>query len=137
MLIKLLSGLAVAATIAVSYASGGAAAETGYAPQTSNERGIRITAILKNKPTGSGTWDFEVTLESHTQSLDDDLAKASVLVADGTPYTPLSWEGAPPGGHHRKGILHFKANVPQSRSMELQIRLAADAAPRSFKWLLK
>lgn len=113
------------------------AAELAYAPQTSNERQIKVTATLRNIPTGAKTMDFEVSLETHTQSLGDDLAKSSELIANGEKYQPLSWEGSPAGGHHRKGILRFKAVVPLPASVELQIRLAADPSPRSFKWLLK
>jgi len=137
MLRKLLSGLAAAAAIAVSYTPDVMAAKMEYAAQTSNERGIKITVILQNIRNATNAWAFEVTLETHTQALSDDLAKSSVLMADGKQYTPLSWEGAPPGGHHRKGKLRFKAIVPQPRSVELQIRLSGDTSPRSFKWLLK
>jgi len=113
------------------------AAESGYAPQVSNEREIKVTATLQNIPSEAETWDFEVVLETHTKDLNDDLVKSSTLIADGRQYLPLSWEGAPPGGHHRKGKLRFKAIAPQPQSMELQIRLAGGSSPRSFKWLLK
>ena len=113
------------------------AAELGYAPQVSNEREIKVTATLQNIPNEAKTWDFEVVLETHTRDLSDDLAKSSVLIADGKQYLPLVWEGAPPGGHHRKGMLRFKAIAPPPASVELQIRLAGDPSPRSFKWLLK
>ena len=113
------------------------AAESGYAPQISNEREIKVTATLQKTPGEAKTWDFQVVLETHTKALNDDLVKSSVLIADGKQYLPLSWEGAPPGGHHRKGLLRFKAIAPQPRSMELQIRLAGDSSPRNFKWLLK
>ena len=113
------------------------AAELGYAPQVSNEREIKVTATLQNIPNEAKTWDFEVVLETHTKALNDDLAKSSVLIADGKQYLPLGWEGAPPGGHHRKGVLRFKAIVPPPAAVELQIRLAGDPSPRSFKWLLK
>jgi hypothetical protein len=135
MLKILLMSLAVAATSAFFCAPDVVAAELRYAPQISNERGIKITVILQSIRNDAKTWDVEVTLETHTQSLSDDLAKSAVLIADGKQYTPLSWEGAPPGGHHRKGKLHFKVIVPQPRSMELQIRLTGDTAPRSFQWL--
>ena len=52
-------------------------------------------------------------LEAHTQDLSDDLAKSAVLIADGKQYMPVGWEGAQPGGHHRKGLLRFKAIVPK------------------------
>lgn len=113
------------------------AAELGYAPQISNEREIKVTATLQKIPDEAKTWDFEVVLETHTKALNDDLTKSSLLIADGKQYLPLSWEGAPPGGHHRKGKLRFSAIAPQPQSMELQIRLAEDPSPRSFKWLLK
>lgn len=113
------------------------AAESGYAPQVSNERNIRVTATLQNFSKEAKTWDFEVTLETHIQDLSDDLSKSSMLIAGGKQYLPLDWEGAPPGGHHRKGVLHFKAIASPPASVELQIRLAGDPSPRSFKWLLK
>lgn len=143
---QFLIGLAVAAIAAFSsiYDSGMAgiiavsnAAELGYAPQVSNEREIKVTATLQKTPSEAKTWDFEVVMETHTKALNDDLAKSSVLIADGKQYLPLSWEGAPPGGHHRKGKLRFKAIAPPPASVELQIRLAGDASPRSYKWLLK
>jgi len=143
---KQLIGLAVAAIAAFSsiYDSGMAgiiaashAAELGYAPQVSNEREIKVTATLQKIPNEAKTWDFEVVMETHTKALNDDLAKSSLLIADGKQYLPLSWEGAPPGGHHRKGKLRFKAIAPPPASVELQIRLAEDPSPRSFKWLLK
>lgn len=143
---QFLIGLAVAAIAAYScFHDSGAvkiigasnAAEIGYAPQISNERGVKVTATLQNLLSEAKTWGFEVILETHTQDLSDDLAKSSVLIADGKQYLPLGWEGAPPKGHHRKGLLRFKVIAPPPRSMELQIRLAGDASPRSFKWLLK
>lgn len=113
------------------------AAEPGYAPQTSDERELKVTVTPRGISSGAKTWDFGVVMETHSKPLDDDLSRSSVLIADGKRYLPLGWEGAPPGGHHRKGVLRFKAFVPQPRSMELQIRLAGDASPRSFKWVLK
>ena len=113
------------------------AAETALAPQVSNDRSIKVTVAPKSLSQEAKTWDFEVKLETHTQDLSYDLAKSSVLVAEGKQYAPLGWEGATPGGHHRKGSLHFKAVTPQPPSVELQIRLSGDAVPRSFRWVLK
>lgn len=107
------------------------------APQISNERGVKVTVAPQGILSAAKTWDFQVVLETHTRDLGDDLAKSSLLIADGKQYLPLGWEGAPPGGHHRKGLLRFKAIIPQPQAMELQIRLADDVSPRSFKWLLK
>ncbi len=136
MLKRYLSGLALAAMAAGAISTSNAA-ETGLAPQTSNERGVKVTVAPQELSLDAKTWDFEVTLETHTQNLGDDLTKSALLVAEGKQYSPLGWEGAAPGGHHRKGLLRFKAIVPQPDSIELQIRLAGDASPRSFKWVLK
>ncbi|MFZ5524263.1 MAG: hypothetical protein ACOY9D_09320 [Pseudomonadota bacterium] len=115
----------------------GNAAEIDYAPQINNERQVKITAILQNIPKDAKTWDSELVLETHTHALSETLENSSVLIADGKQYLPLGWEGSPPGGHHRKGMLRFKAIAPQPASMELQIRLIGEPAPRSFKWRLK
>lgn len=135
MLKNLPGSLAIAATIVFFCIPAVAAAE--YVPQTSDVRGIKITVAPKDIQDKAQTWDFEVTAESHTRDLSDDLTKSSVLVVDGKQYLPAGWEGAPPGGHHRKGLLRFKAIVPKPGSVELQIRLAGDASLRSFKWMLK
>jgi len=143
---QFLMGLAVVAitTYSLIYDSGTAgfiaasnAAELGYAPQVSNEREIKVTATLQEIQNEAKTWDFEVVLETHTKALGDDMAKSSVLIVNGKQYMPLGWEGAPPGGHHRKGTLRFKAIAPPAAAVELQIHLAGDPSPRSFKWLLK
>lgn len=140
---QFLTGLVFAAiaAYAVTHDSGiialSNAAEVGYAPQLSNEREIKVMATLQHIANDAKTWDFEVALETHTQALNDDLSKSAVLIVDGKQYLPLDWDGAPPGGHHRKGKLRFKALAAQPASVELQIRLASDPSPRSFKWSLK
>lgn len=113
------------------------AAEIGYAPQISIERGIKVTAALQNIPSVAKTWDIRVTLETHTQDLKDDLSKSAVLIADGKQYLPVGWKGSPPEGHHRKGLLRFNAITPKPASVELQMRLIGDPTPRSFRWQLK
>ncbi len=143
---QFLIGLAFAAMAAYSYIQDSGvieviavsnAAESGYAPQVNNELEIKVTATLQKIPNEAKTWDFEVALETHTKALNDDLVKSSVLIVDGKQYLPMGWDGAPPGGHHRKGKLHFKTIAPSPAAVELQIRLTDDPAPRSFKWLLK
>jgi len=138
MLKKYLSSLAFATLIAFVHNGLIATCDAvEMAAQISNDRDIKVTTTLHAIPADAKTWTFEVTLETHTQALSDDLTKSATLIVDGKQYLPLAWDGAPPGGHHRKGLLRFRAVVPQPRSMELQIRLAGDKSPRSFKWLIK
>jgi hypothetical protein len=134
MLKRYLSGLALAAMAAGAISTSNAA-EAGLAPQTSDERGVKVT--VTPQALAQATWNFEVTLETHTQNLSDDLSRSASLVAEGKQYSPLGWEGAAPGGHHRGGLLRFKAIVPQPGLIELRIRLAGETSPRSFKWTLK
>jgi hypothetical protein len=70
--------------------------------------------------------------------LSDDLVKSSVLLdARGARHAPIAWEGAPPGGHHREGVLRFKALGPAPGAFELQIRRPGESAARVFRWTLK
>lgn len=103
------------------------------AAQTSNQGGVKITVEPRGFPRAK-TWDFAITLETHTQPLDDDLVNGATLLADGKPYRPLVWEGSPPGGHHRKGVLSFAVVTPQPQAVELQIRRPGEASPRVFRW---
>src|SRR5574340_794829 len=131
---------ALVSTIALSpfcpASLGEARAEKAPAAQTSNLSGVKITVSPQGFPSDAKTWDFDITLETHTQPLDDDLVNASTLFADGKPYRPLGWEGAPPGGHHRKGILRFDAVTALPQAIELQIRRAGEPNPRIFRWQL-
>ena len=112
------------------------ATEMPPAPQTSSQGGVKITIAPRGFSSEAKTWDFAITLETHTQSLDDDLAKTATLLADGRPSRPRGWEGAPPGGHHRKGVLRFEAVTPLPQAVELQIRRTGEASPRVFRWQL-
>ena len=130
---------ALAAAIAsVQFGAAGSgearAAEMAAASQTSNQGGVKITVEPRGFPPSAKTWDFAITLETHTQPLDDDLVRASTLVADGKLYRPQGWEGAPPGGHHRKGVLRFDAVTPLPQVVELQIRRTGEASPRIYRW---
>lgn len=107
------------------------------APQTSATHGVTITVTPLSPPNEAKTWEFKLTLESHTQDLNDDLIGTSLLIGDGRQATPLSWEGAPPGGHHRKGLLRFKPISPAPQSLELRIQRAGEPIPRNFRWRLK
>lgn len=113
----------------------GAAQSTAVtaAAQTSNQDGVKITVEPRGFPRAKA-WDFAITLETHTRRLDDDLVSGATLLADGKPYRPLRWEGSPPGGHHRKGVLSFGVVIPPPQAVELQIRRPGEAGPRVFRW---
>lgn len=80
-------------------------------------------------------WTFEITLDTHSVELDDDMAAGAFLVDDkGKEYQAVAWEGDPPGGHHRKGILKFQ---PLSLSNVIQLKLReVGGVVRIFEWRL-
>lgn len=100
--------------------------------------GVTVRAKPADLTSDAKAWTFEVSLDTHSQDLSDDLARTSVLVDDaGKQYAALAWDGMPPGGHHRKGVLSFAPIKPQPAAIELQIQRAGESAPRRFRWPLK
>ncbi|MDO8436222.1 MAG: hypothetical protein Q7S82_02440 [bacterium] len=77
---------------------------------------------------------FEITIDTHSGSLDFDPAKISVLEdGNGNRYPALEWQGSPAGGHHISGILIFpKLNGPATK-LKLTIQ---DNFLRIFEWEL-
>ncbi len=129
--------VSLAAAIAVAAASGIASARE-LAQQTSRDRGVTVRVKPIDTSASAKLWAFEVVLETHSQELSDDLARAATLSgAGGAQQAPTSWEGDPPGGHHRKGVLRFVPIVPAPDAVELRIQRSGETAPRSFRWQLK
>ena len=110
------------------------AVAAGLEPQNSRADGVSIS--VKPADVASANWRFEVALNTHSGSLDDDLTKNATLIAAGKQYSPAAWEGSAPGGHHRRGVLSFKAVSPRPAAIELRIVRQGEAAPREFRWKL-
>jgi hypothetical protein len=132
--VKLNKSLLVTGLIAaVAYSASAASLKT----QESADRGVTVIVTPLNVSAGGAAWEFKVTLDSHSQSLDDDLVKSAVLVGEtGTRSAATKWDGSPAGGHHREGVLRFKSVTPQPKSIELQILRSTEPEPRSFRWQL-
>lgn len=114
----------------------GAAAAERLPARTSSAAGVTVKVQpLAGTPIGSA---FEVTFDTHSQELKDDLVKSAVLVPDaGAPLAPAAWQGDPAGGHHRKGVLRFDAITPPPARVELRIHRAGEPAPRVFRWEIR
>lgn len=83
-------------------------------------------------------WKFEIVLNTHSVELDYDLTQLVVLVdSSGNQYKPAAWEGDPPGGHHREGVLIFEAPNPKPLSIILQINNIGSIERRAFFWNIK
>lgn len=115
-----------------------AAGAADLAPRSSYVEGVSVAVTPKDVAVGAANWEFSVALNTHSQNLSDDLVKTAVLIdSQGARHAPTGWEGSPPGGHHRSGILRFKGLGAQADAIELQIQRPNEAAPRSFRWKLK
>jgi len=113
-----------------------AAAAAGALPaQSSSAAGVTVKATPRTL--AGPVWEFELVFDTHTQDLKDDPANAASLHAGGASAVPLAWQGDPPGGHHRKGVLRFKALMPVPAALELRLQRAGEASPRVFRWQLK
>jgi hypothetical protein len=116
---QMFRGAFVAAAIVAASAVAAGELDT----RTSSAAGVTVKVTPKDVAPGSATWAFVVMLDTHSRDLSDDLVKSSVLLdAQGVRYAPLAWEGAPPGDHHREGVLRFKGLGPAPGAFELQIR---------------
>ena len=94
---------------------------------------VTISVTPKEVGRASSVWEFEVVLDTHSQDLSDDLMKTAALAGE----PPIEWLGSGPGGHHRTGVLRFKAIQPYPDVIELRIARPGEAAPRSFRWQLQ
>ena len=113
-----------------------AQAAANLPPQSSSQTGVAVQ-VTPRVVSGS-TWEFEFSINTHSGNLSDDFEKAVLLVADGrTSYAPVAWQGDPPGGHHRKGVLRFKAITPQPQKIELKLQRFGESTPRLFHWQLR
>ena len=115
--------------------AGGIAAAQSLSTQSSGTAGVTVKATPR--VSSGGAWEFEIVFDTHTQELNDDLVKSASLLADGKPLAPAGWQGDPPGGHHRKGVLKFSATAPGTQAIELTITRPGEPTPRSFRWQLK
>jgi len=98
-----------------------------------NEDGVEVS--ITPKSLSDDSWDFEVILNTHTVDLSYDLVETSVLVGEnGNTYKAQAWEGDPPGGHHREGVLKFNGIDPRQENIELRIKLGDKE--RNFKWIV-
>lgn len=114
----------------------GTLAAQALPPQTSKQSAVTVKVTPRNLQ--GAAWEFDVVFDTHSQELKDDLLKNAVLVAaDGTQVPPVEWQGDPPSGHHRKGVLRFNALKPAPATMVLLINRPGEPKPRSFQWTLK
>lgn len=101
--------------------------------QTSLEDSVSVVVTPKNVSQPA----FEIVLDTHAGSLDEDLTKNSMLIDDlGNVQNPTGWEGDPAGGHHRKGVLQF-SRLSKTKTITLKIQNIGQVKERSFTWSIE
>ncbi len=106
-----------------------------FITQTNSEGAVTIKVTPINVSEDKKTWNFRIVLDTHTGSLDEDLAKNAVLIDDQDErLKPEAWEGDPPGGHHREGLLTFGPFSNDSKSITLILQNVGGVFERKFTW---
>ncbi len=114
-----------------------AVASSKFSAQENDDASIAVSVTPENLDSNPSSWDFNVTINNHQVSIDNDLVADSELLDDqGKSYKPTSWDGSAPGGHHRDGVLKFSPISPKPKFIELKIKNIGGIAERSFKWSL-
>lgn len=102
-----------------------------YSEQTNQEGPVSVTV----QPSYLDGWNFEITLSTHSVELTEDMTSATSLFDDlGNEFSPLNWQGDPPGGHHRSGILRFGDQIKDSTRLSLVVTNVGGIDMREFSW---
>jgi hypothetical protein len=110
---------------------------SAYQAQSNNQDSVRVDVrpvqLLPGRPA-----KFEIRMNTHSGDLSQDLvAVCSLKDSSGREYRPTSWDGSPPGGHHRSGVLEFPELGDAARSITLVIREVANVPERVFNWSIE
>ncbi len=112
---------------AVSTPSDTSSATDSSETRVNSEAGVTITAVYL------GDNSFDVKLDTHSGSLDYEMAKISyVRDSKGNMIKPESWDGGI-GGHHLEGTLKYP-KFDDSAGFELVIQDVAGVKERILKW---
>ena len=76
-----------------------------------------------------------MVFDTHSVDLSFDPVEIASLKTDSSPeIKPVEWDGAAPGGHHRKGTLIFRSIPVETASLVLTLRDVAGVPERIFVW---
>ena len=101
-----------------------------------DQASVTVTITPSDLGVESKEWKFDVVISTHSVELDQDMTKIALLIDDSDKeYSPIRWEGAPAGGHHREGVLSFAPITPYPQHLRLNIKNIG-GVQRLFSWIL-
>ncbi len=108
-----------------------------YKTKSNKENRVRVDVrpvqLLPGRPA-----KFEIRMNTHSGDLSQDLVAVCTLKdSSGREYRPINWDGSPPGGHHRSGVLEFSELGEGAQSITLVIREVANVPERVFNWTME
>lgn len=108
--------------------------EQKWESRTDEQANVNVTITPIDLSIDSQEWRFNVSMDTHSVELDQDMTKSVVLMGDGDEkYKPIRWEG-PTSGHHREGTLLFAPIAPYPQHLKLNIN-GIGGVQRSFEWI--
>jgi hypothetical protein len=123
--------------IALLVVAGWLSNANAYESITSRANNVTVDVVPVQLASGKPA-KFEVRMNTHSVPLEQDLVVVSTLKDDlGGNYKPVKWEGSPPGGHHRRGVLEFPVLKGSPKSVKLVIREVAGVPERIFEWKIE
>lgn len=109
--------------------------QSAFSTKTLTDGTVTYKVTPKNLTSSAPTWDFDISLDTHTGSLDQDLVNLVRLVDDkGNEYQATKWEGDPPGGHHREGLLKFFPVILRPAIIEIDIQTTTNPETNRLRW---
>lgn len=106
-----------------------------YALETLTDNSGGLTVTVTPQMIDNGEAVFSVALDTHQGDLGFHVEDVTVLIDDkGNEYTASSWEGSPPGGHHRNGELIFTGINKDATKLTLVVKNLYGVPERVFEW---
>lgn len=126
-----------AVILASAILAAGVAGAGEYKRQSNNEKSVRVDVLPVQLKIGE-PMIFDVKMNTHSVTLNSDLVSGSSLLDNtGKEYKAVSWDGTPPGSHHRSGTLEFDALTGNPQSVTLMIKGVSNVPQRVYKWNLQ
>ena len=113
---------------------GAALDANAYKRQSNRQKGVTVVVQPTQLAAGREV-KFDIRMNTHSVELNHDMVSVATIVDDnGYHYRPLIWDGSPPSGHHRSGILQFPVLKGYPNSIKLILTDIAGVPERIFAW---